>query len=98
MTGMGAAFAACLGYYTAVSTKSLFQFADYPFSASTMFWLEVSMLFLQNRTGQLAAWITGGFVGHTFGQFHQQWLAEALRSNVKGAIHRSAKQFLNFLF
>jgi len=93
--GLGA-FAACLGYHRAISSQSLFQFADHLFSASTLFWLDASMLLLQNRPGQLVAWMTGGFAGHTFGQLHQQWLAKALRSNFRSAIHRTAKQFLNF--
>lgn len=97
IVGMGAAFAACLGYHRAVSSKSLFQFADRPFSASTLFWLDASLLLMQaNQPGQLVAWIMGGFAGNTFGHMHQQWLAEALRSNMKRAVHKTVKQFLNW--
>lgn len=94
VVGMGAAFAACLGYYRAVgmTSKSLFRFADFPFSASTIFWLDAAMLFLRSQPGILVAWITGGFAGHAFGELHQQLLAEALRSNMKSAVSK----FLNF--
>ena len=79
-----------------MSSTSLFQFVDCPFSASTLFWLDASMLFLQGQKGQLVAWMVGGMAGHSFAQLHQQWLAEALRSNVKSSLHRGIKQFLNY--
>lgn len=98
LVGMGSAFAACLGYYKALSSKSLFQFAEHPFSASTIFWLDAIMLLLSNRVGELVAWIGGGFAGHMFGQMHQQWLAEALRSNIKSSLHKTVRQFVNLFY
>ena len=96
--GMAASFAACLGYYRAVGmvSKSLFHFVEYPFSASTIFWMDAIMLFLQNRPGNFVAWVAGGFMGHLFGEIHQQVLAEALRSNAKSAVSRTIRQILNY--
>ena len=98
LSGMGAAFAACLGYFraTGMSTWSLFRFVDTPFTASTIFWLDATVLLLQQRSGNLVAWIAGGMAGHMFGHIHQQWLAEALRSNASAAIFRTVNKFLNF--
>jgi hypothetical protein len=96
--GMAASFAACLGYYRAVGmvSKGLFQFVEYPFSALTIFWMNAAMLFMQNRPGNFLAWVAGGFMGHLFGEIHQQLLAEALRSNAKSALSRTIRQILNF--
>jgi hypothetical protein len=96
--GMGAAFAACLGYYRAtdLSTLSLFRFVDTPFTASTLFWLDASMLLLQQRPGHLVAWISGGMAGHMFGHMHRQWLAEGVRSKASAALHKTAQSFFNF--
>lgn len=98
LSGMGAAFAACLGYFraTGASTWRLFQFMDTPFTASTIFWLDATVLLLQQRPGHLLAWIAGGMAGHMFGHMHQQWVAEALRSNASAAIFRTVHKFLNF--
>jgi hypothetical protein len=96
--GMSAAFAACLGYYraTSMSAWSLFRFVDTPFTASTLFWLNASMLLLQQRPGHLVAWICGGMAGHTFGHIHRQWLAEGLRSNASAALYKTIQNFLHF--
>lgn len=96
--GMGAAFAACLGYYraTGMATLSLFRFVDTPFTASTIFWLDTSILLLQQRPGHLVAWISGGMAGHMFGRMHRQWLAEGVRSNASAALHKTAQSFFNF--